>query len=463
MDTISRVYFFDNGYGIRGGAIFFKRLASYLTEKQQIPVSFIDFSDGYLGEFCENNSQYTLVNYEDFTWDLENNSVVILPIDHLCLLKKLKYETRQVKILCVSWETKIGWNLLYSSSVLRKLAKLLSKKESVIFLDSGCHYAIEKQLKIKFSPNYLPLYHEISQNVDINSIPSSHQDINFAWLGRLSDTKCMSLLNVIDRLSEIDEVKEKNFYIIGFGPYQTKLKEKCKVYKNKINIVFMDRLVGTELNEFLIENVDVLFAMGTSMLNGAALKLPVIGVHETASFINIDKFIWLFDEEGYDLGLPDDEKRINRKAINMSEIVRLIYDQHKKRDIGSACYEYAKNNHGNIEKTGSTLLAAINRTQLFYADIKRLFRFIPFVDACVGRLVLFGIPLYKKVTLYDRKYYYLFNLKLFKLKYDSLGHALYFLGIPIWKFKKSGRYYFPNTFDRSLKEKKEFKVRKIRK
>lgn len=461
LKNVKKIYFFDNGYGVRGGANFMLEIIRFLLDNSIIPVGLIDFKDGYMREsLIDRNIDF--VDYEEDKWDIEPESLIFCPVERLCLLKPLvnkEYNT-SVKVITILWETMIGWELLYPNHILKKYADLLFNTDSLMFLDAGCQFACENQLKRKFKDSYLPLYfHNSKSTVEPNNNIINENEINIAWLGRLSDTKCFSLLNLIKHFNQINTSKTKRIHIIGDGLYKKELiKDIEKINDLNVDIIFKGVLTGNELNSFLTNNVDILFAMGTSMLNGASISLPVAGVSETSNHkLNLDRFIWLYDEKGLQLGLPDKLKKINKinpKAVPLQTILDEIYEQNKKSEIASKCYEYYKFNHSNIERDINILFENINNSTLTYKKLNNLFKFMPYNKVINQYYKFLGIPFIHIIRKGSNTIYKVFGIRLLKIKNYNLYNRKYKLfGLfTIASSTSVGRYRFPNIFSKKLQK-----------
>ena len=147
LKDIKTIYFMGDGYGVRGGANYLLRIINYLLENSNISVGLIDFKDGYMAEkLIDKNIKF--IDYEDYVWNLEENSAVFCPAERIVLLKGLlnKKNLSNIKIVSTIWETKIGWKILYLKNKLKDFSKLLFETNSVSFMDLGCKHATEKQL-----------------------------------------------------------------------------------------------------------------------------------------------------------------------------------------------------------------------------------------------------------------------------------------------------------------------------
>lgn len=459
---IKNIYFFDAGYGVRGGANYVIALIKHLCKMYtDINIGVIDFLDGYIPEKLK-DYKIKLINYTDSEWDIEPNSVIFCPAERLCLLKPLKNSDYRdsIKIITIVWETKIAWGCLYPPSHLRRFANLLYETNSIMFMDLGCKIATESkyQLNRKFKPNYLPLYFRNDTNIDlVNKNIINENEYNVAWLGRLSDSKCFSLLNLIKKYNNIKTDKRKRLHIIGDGLYRETLEKRIEKIENlDVEIIFKGILKDRELYGYLINNTDILFAMGTAMLNGASLHLPVAGVSETGnSKLDLDKFIWLFNEEGLQLGLPDTKNLINKinpKAQTLQTILNEIYCEFKKEDIGELCYQYYSKTYTDIDSIVNTLFEYINNSNLTYKNLYRLFKELPFVNILHTNVVICKIPLFQIIRKRCSTIYKFLGIRFLKrIKYGKYGCKYKLFGLfTILKIETIGRFNFPNIFSKKL-------------
>lgn len=454
------IYFLGDGYGVRGGANYLLCLIDYLLEKTKINIGLIDFKDGYMAEKLTGRN-IELIDYESKEWHIAKDSIIFCPAERTVLLKNIKDSEylSTIKIATIMWETKIGWGILYPKNILKAFAKLLAKKNALCFMDLGCKYAVEKQLHQTFENSFLPLYFfNQYTNLVANETLINKTEVNVAWLGRLSDTKCFSLLNLIKQLNKYDTTLKKRIHIIGDGLYKEQLeKDISKIKDLDVEVIFTGVLLGEELDEYLSNKADVLCAMGTAMLNGASLKLPVIGVCETSnSDLDLDKFLWLFDELDLQLGLPDNKKALkvlSPKATSLKELLDCIYVDNKKKEIGEKCYQYYTDNHVNIDKIIQKFFDIINCSSLTYKDLRRLYRVLPFVNVINTDIKLFGFPFLHITRKPGKIIYRLLGIRILKIiNYSRFNKVYKLFGLfKILKMESVGKYNFPNIFNKKLK------------
>ena len=100
---------------------------------------------------------------------------------------------------------------------------------------------------------------------------------SFGWIGRLDKDKYYSLTHALRLANDVASMQmdKLDFYIIGDGNCMAKV---LKLKYPFLQIKCVGFLEGSALDHFLLENVRVVFAMGTSVLEAASLGLSVIVV-----------------------------------------------------------------------------------------------------------------------------------------------------------------------------------------
>ena len=92
--------------------------------------------------------------------------------------------------------------------------------------------------------------------------------------------------------------------------------------------------------------MDILFAMGTSVLEGAALGVPaVIMPHNTDSFSR-DEYVYLQNTKGFCLGWIDTQmEELGICGVPLKQILDDIYVYNRKQELSLAAYTYYEKNH----------------------------------------------------------------------------------------------------------------------
>ena len=450
VNYIKRVYFLSHCYAKGGGSLFFFRLMEYLLKYTQIGVGIIDYKDGILARTAHKlypNAGVAFVDYTDLVWNVDSNSCIVVPDDRLGLIRQLT--DSNVRILHYFWNQDIGWSLLYERKVFKKLAKLLYHTNACAFMEYGSYIYASKAFKKNFKRTYIPLFFQAEESTKTRRYRKS-DEINLVWLGRLSGTKTISLLNIIENFFNYKTGKKKIIHIIGNGTDVDAMKRRVVKYQHDIKFLFKGLLTGDELNKYLAENTDVGIAMGTSMLHFAALKLPVIGAHspQKGGPFCIQTFKWLFDMHEYSLGSPMNEEGVDPgrfKNIDMFDnMLNQIMDEATRQRYGDECYEYYKNIHADIEFIGGKLMEALQQTTLTFEKLKKCFHFIPYGGdkGIAVHTYKIGFPIFKTIHHLHRVRYYFCGIEIAR-KQRIRGHNKWrILGI---EFSQNwwGRFNFP--------------------
>ena len=117
--------------------------------------------------------------------------------------------------------------------------------------------------------------------------------------------------------------------IVGYGDFQKQLKKDVSNLSN-ITVKFIDFIAPEELDSFLLSEVDLLIAMGTSALEGAKLGLPTILLDLSYSEVP-DGYLykWFHEGSGYVLGgeiTPANFKKNNNSLNNCIDTVISNFD-----------------------------------------------------------------------------------------------------------------------------------------
>lgn len=376
---------------IAGGIEFlFIRLAKYLLKNTQIKIYYIDYKDGFAKKILSDSNVEFIEFSEDSKINIDFETCIILPtnqllfpITHLNAPEKTKLLFWSLQAYDLFWimpgfrhftihvkpkrEQARRFLKIVSSqkfSLLQKTIAFLHQNKGFVDMDSTSfdtnNYCLSLNLDKK---NYLPVSaKEVSCKPNYNLI---HKDIiNIAWLGRLVDFKVNPLIKIIqDANAYSDKYNKKiKIHIIGTGN-QENLVKKTKTSDN-VELIFLGTIIEDELNNYLIDKTDVLFAMGTSCLEGAKLNVPSVLMDSSYCPIGKQyKYKWLFESFEYTLGEEAEEAIANKHPFE--SIIEQIYVENKKEFIGKECYEYFIENH-SVKATADKLLNYLQNDDLTY-------------------------------------------------------------------------------------------------
>jgi len=392
MQESNNIIFFYPSMQIGGAELLFARIAKYLCEEYNLNVFYIDYKNG----FIRNNPIYKNLSFIDYENGLKTSidfeGTIVTPISNIYRITDyIDFNNNQLKIffwsihpynvvhvmpeseLCINISSIVIPIILkifanYNYNIFKNLLKQFSLLNSIVYMDKT-NFDFNKSIfgNILF-PAFLPIV-SVNKNKMTKKEPVSQNEINIAILGRLCKEKTTSLINVLNNFNNLKTEKKQIVHIIGDG----ECKELIQIQKYKnLNIKFIGILQDDELDNYLMNNVDILFAMGTSLLEGAALKLPVVSIPYSYKNFKYSKFLYLHEINGYNVGLSLSEycHCANKTFVN---IIEDIYEKGMKKEIGEKCYEYFINNHSTISVC-EKLLKYIKKNKLFinkYIKIKQ--------------------------------------------------------------------------------------------
>jgi hypothetical protein len=123
-------------------------------------------------------------------------------------------------------------------------------------------------------------------------------NLSFFWVGRIDkDFKVWTLLELLDQLDKLNLNTTFDFHIVGDG-------NGVDLIKNKYSfpIVKHGCLEYSEMESILLKQSSLLFAMGTSALEGGKLGIPTVIVNPLVEGEQNLTMRWLFESKGLSLG-----------------------------------------------------------------------------------------------------------------------------------------------------------------
>ncbi len=348
---------------VSGGPIYLVKLAEELAENDRYSVYYVDYEDGYSNDLITSDKiNKVTVSLDDYSIPFDEPITIILPIYFACWIPNINKES---KILFVNWHIcsipTLQHNWQISNSNVNNFLELVKETNSVFFCDES-HRLGQNTNNIIFDRNIVPI------TLSSDSVRESKELVvpnvfNMAVLGRLCRDKIYSVLNVLERLNSSHHRYKKIVHIIGDGPD----KELINVddYSN-IEVIFVGTLPQKELREYLSTKCDCLFAMGTSVLEGAALALPTVIIPHNMKPIMCNSYVFVQNSTGYCLGWYDDQfDALELSPITMDQVLEDLSNKDLYRQLSEEAYDYYLNNH-TIEKAIQAFSIAIDKTTLTY-------------------------------------------------------------------------------------------------
>ena len=155
-------------------------------------------------------------------------------------------------------------NFLYKKDIhkISECLDLLSENNAVVYMDLSSFKNTNFYLNLNAKdPKYLQIPVLDSDHTPVTNIISK-DTINIAWLGRLANFKIHSLLNILENSNIYSDKFNKKIkvHIIGTGPKEERIRNFN--VSNNVELIFKGTLIDNELDQYLMNNVDILFADG---------------------------------------------------------------------------------------------------------------------------------------------------------------------------------------------------------
>lgn len=373
--------FFYPTKNVGGAQLLFARLAVELISVGK-KVVIVDYKNGFISNYVSQRSNdYISYQYQD------GNICKIQ--QEVCLIQHLSsFPTLRGKIEITEKSTLLFWSIhpfnifafyrltpIYTR-VSYKLTNLITKwiepfrRKSVMrwidkaqaanglyFMDGANWDTINTMFHNPLQPKFLPIPIE---NKFARKEKSKFDTINIAWIGRVSDAKIHPFENIVRGLDNSEWNGKIIFHVIGFGNTE------CINTVKNIEVVDHGIVQGDELDKLLLEEVDAVIAMGTAIMEAAALGIPsVLTDVGKSKFPSSYKFKWLFESKIYDLGTTVSRANGN---LTMLDILITLNTQSTYDDVGRKCLDYVQENH-NIETVVQKVITAVDSSTLEMKDL----------------------------------------------------------------------------------------------
>jgi hypothetical protein len=379
-----KIIFYFPYRGIGGVSLLFQRLSGYLAGLRQ--VFLVDFSDGTMGKSVPEGVE--LVNFDTATHYPSDAILVVQSLAPWNIRDTDKFDD-DTRVLfwnlhplnfypyVFSLHSANRWKALTAKLLLplsvfrrRKLAKIvqyLSARNALVFMD-GENYErtsaffpssiIQKRLLPILSP------------AGKSSCKELGRELQCCWVGRIVDFKFHILLHLIGRLDEAAAIAGPiHMTVVGDGESLEHLRAKAAAYKN-IKLTFVANIPPDKLDDFIGTHVDVLFAMGTSALEGASRSVPTILLDYSYYPIKgLYRFKYIFEATDYSLAELIQE---NRHMEPVSTIGNMLLEIRADNiTIRQSCYSYWRQ-HYSPEVVTKLFLGYADGTTATIGEMKAL-------------------------------------------------------------------------------------------
>jgi hypothetical protein len=154
--------------------------------------------------------------------------------------------------------------------------------------------------------------------------------------------------------------------IIGSGDYIKKLNNDV-LTMNHISVLFIDNIAPHLLDDFLLDDVDILMAMGTSALEGAKLGTPTLLLDVAYGEVPSGYlFQWLHERKGFSLGDVLDPKHFAQGNHSLADRLEEALEDYM--GVSARAAEHFKNFH-SLPTVAEKLLTFAGESTCTYGDL----------------------------------------------------------------------------------------------
>ena len=153
------------------------------------------------------------------------------------------------------------------------------------------------------------------------------------------------------------------FTIIGDGPLRRLVDDRGLAHR-QFDIVHVGRLEPEDVDRLLSSSVDLLFAMGTSAIEGGKLGIPTVLLDIAYGSVP-DGYVyrWLFEATEFGLGSMLSERANNPENDSLANIVAAVVRD--RPALSHRTYEYCARNH-STESVAQMFTAAAAAAEYKY-------------------------------------------------------------------------------------------------
>ena len=395
----TQLFFFFPYRGIGGVSLLFLRIATAIRRlKPDLRITLIDYPDGYMAKNLKDPTIALMPLKPNTKIRIPSGSVVVvqslplwrLPPElqfapdaklfmwhlHPLNIAPGSYSPHQQSSGIVGQLKSMLRTTLYAAQT-RQFARLLREadaQKSLAFMDSENLEIAQLANNTEIpEPRFIPVPTIAQQTAPLRELKS--ETFRCGWVGRLEGFKLPILEYTMHRVAKFSSISPKpvTFAIIGSGDGAEHLRlvaERLEKENHKIRFHFTGQVHHDELDQLMFRSLDILFAMGTSALEGAKLGIPTILLDFSYEPIACDYVFRLIHQtSGFTLGRLIRNDMIVPGNTSLETIFHQIM-QHPE-DVSRDCREYFERNHA-IDIVRDKFLKAINECSFTYGQATEL-------------------------------------------------------------------------------------------
>jgi glycosyltransferase involved in cell wall biosynthesis len=371
------IVFFYPSRILGGTEVLFTRLAAHLHAQHMLEVSVVDHADGVVISGLTGTCVQRLEMGE-----VPRDACLVVPVSHVrhaCRSMRMQPDTRlmlwglhphNLRWLFPGHEL---WRFLTDAQLpntlrlmyprayraVRNSLNLSLKHGGLAVMDGENHRALQEAFKLDGVVPYLPI--PLPEAPDFAITHGSR----LVWLGRISEDKICALERVLNDAEAYAQMRQTRIEVdvIGSGPSITRLHKAARRWPD-LNLRLLGTLTGQALENHLRCAAQVVFAMGTSLLEAARLGLPAVLVD--VSFEPLPEglpFRWAFQIEDFTLGQLVSRCHPPTQGVRFPEIMHALSNATERERIARACHAHVKTHH-SITNIGARAAQLFESSQL---------------------------------------------------------------------------------------------------
>lgn len=196
-----------------------------------------------------------------------------------------------------------------------------------------------------------------------NEVPALRRngEIHVGWLGRLSGDKAPCVRYIIDNAIRVAHAKPSeqiHVHVIGTGHLSKDLQHDTAPLPENCHLHWVGTLTHHALDFYIRQKLDVLFAMGTSLLEGAKLAIPSVIIDSKLEAIPLTEHVAFLYESSQGLVGEYSGQATTPRQHHFNDIIDKV--KANKDMLGKKCYDYWKQHH-IIDVTADKIIAQAER------------------------------------------------------------------------------------------------------
>lgn len=231
---------------------------------------------------------------------------------------------------------------------------MVEKKSIIISDEPGLNFELKDLKNINIDKNKFiyPIIIDKEERLYFDLNKNKNSDlIRLTWVGRVDrDFKYMSIVRLIQDIKNFvkkNNSKKIELTIIGKGEVIDEVLE--IIEQSSIEFKHIPFVEYEKLHTTIVSCTDILFAMGTSALDGAKIGVPTVIIHplrENQTHYPLYPYRWIFETKGYTMGEMVDRACIPAQIAKNFEYI--ICDYIEIENLSTLSYKYVDDFDINI-------------------------------------------------------------------------------------------------------------------